>query len=120
MRRPLQIIELPAAHGPPEDRTDQKGQHDGQRNEQVQDVHGSHEIDRGLHGGHRFDGAPRDFLAIFRDYYGPTMNAFEAAARDGRREALQAELEALFQAENRGDAGRTEIPATYLKVIVTK
>ena len=66
----------------------------------------------------RFPGPPRDFLAIFRDYYGPTMNAFEAAERSGRREDLQAELEALFAAENRGDASRTEIPATYLKVTV--
>lgn len=68
----------------------------------------------------RYAGAPRDFLAIFRDYYGPTMNAFEAAEKAGRRANLQAELEALFAAENRGDAASTEIPATYLKVIVRK
>ena len=68
----------------------------------------------------RFAGTPREVLAIFRDYYGPTMNAFAAAEASGRRAELQAELEQLFERENRGGADRTEIPATYLKVIVRK
>jgi SAM-dependent methyltransferase len=68
----------------------------------------------------RYAGPPQDFLAIFRDYYGPTMNAFEAAERDGRKAELQQELETLFEAENRAGPLRTEIPATYLKVIVRK
>lgn len=68
----------------------------------------------------RFDGPPSQFLTVFRDYYGPTMNAFEAAEKAGRRDALQAELGRLFETENRGGAFRTEIPATYLKVIVQK
>lgn len=66
----------------------------------------------------RYPGPPADFLSVFRDFYGPTMNAFEAAEKDGRRADLQAELEALFTAQNQGDATRTEIPATYLKVTV--
>jgi SAM-dependent methyltransferase len=68
----------------------------------------------------RHAGPPREFLAIFRDFYGPTMNAFEAAERAGRRQDLQAELEQLFESENRGGPSRTEIPATYLKVVVRK
>lgn len=68
----------------------------------------------------RCDRPAAEFLALFRDYYGPTMNAFEAAERSGRRAELQAELEALFQAQNRGGAERTEMPATYLKVTVRK
>jgi SAM-dependent methyltransferase len=68
----------------------------------------------------RYAGTPREFLAIFRDYYGPTMNAFAAAEASGHRAALQTELEQLFERENRGGAGRTEVPATYLKVIVRK
>ena len=68
----------------------------------------------------RYAGTPREFLAIFRDYYGPTMNAFAAAEASGRRAELQTELEQLFERENRGGADRTEIPATYLKVIVLK
>ncbi|MDR7058845.1 MULTISPECIES: methyltransferase domain-containing protein [unclassified Sphingopyxis] len=68
----------------------------------------------------RYAGSPREFLAIFRDYYGPTMNAFAAAEASGRRAELQTELEQLFERENFGGADRTEIPATYLKVTVRK
>lgn len=68
----------------------------------------------------RYAGPPREFLAIFRDYYGPTMNAFEAAEKAGGRDNLQAELEKLFEAENRADGDGTEIPASYLRAIVRK
>jgi len=61
-----------------------------------------------------------DFLSIFRTFYGPTMNAFDAAAKDGRQGDLEAELAALFEAQNQGGPERTEIPAVYLKVVVTK
>ncbi|MCF8708701.1 MULTISPECIES: class I SAM-dependent methyltransferase [Sphingomonadaceae] len=66
----------------------------------------------------RYAGPSSAFLSVFRDYYGPTMNAFDAADKDGRRDDLQAELEKLFASENRGGADSTEIPATYLKVTV--
>jgi len=65
------------------------------------------------------DGSPAELLAIFRDYYGPTMNAFAAAAKDGREEELQGELEALFEAQNTSAEG-TSIPATYLRVTVAR
>ena len=67
----------------------------------------------------RHPGPPSELLAIFRHYYGPTMNAFEAAAKDGRAEQLAQELETLFAAQNRGGE-RTEIPATFLKVTATR
>ena len=67
----------------------------------------------------RGDGPPAELLAIFRNFYGPTMNAFEAAAKDGREEQLAAELTELFNAQNKGGE-RTEIPATFLKVTVRK
>ena len=58
-------------------------------------------------------------MAVFRDYYGPTMNAFEAAGKSGRVAELQGELEALFQAHNRSvRPGMTSIPATFLRVAV--
>jgi SAM-dependent methyltransferase len=63
-------------------------------------------------------GPPAELLALFRDYYGPTMNAYAAAAADGRAGALQAELEELFAAQNTADDGSTSIPATYLRVAV--
>lgn len=68
----------------------------------------------------RHAGPPAEFLDIFRHYYGPMMNAYEAAAKDGREEALHGELTALFDAQNRAGPDRTDIAATYLQVTVTK
>jgi SAM-dependent methyltransferase len=65
-------------------------------------------------------GVPSAYLAAFRTYYGPTMNAFEAAERNGRAGDLQQELEDLFNSQNRsGRDDATSIPATFLKVTVT-
>lgn len=65
------------------------------------------------------DGPPAALLDTFREYYGPTMNAFAAAAVDGREAALQEELATLFASQNRsGEPGRTVIPATFLQVTV--
>jgi SAM-dependent methyltransferase len=63
--------------------------------------------------------SPSAFVADFRDYYGPTMNAFAAAAKDGREDELQAELETLFAEQNTSEDG-TSIPATYLRVTVER
>jgi SAM-dependent methyltransferase len=64
-------------------------------------------------------GAPSAFVADFRSYYGPTMNAFAAAAHAGKAADLQKELEALFERENRsGVKDSTSIPATFLRVTV--
>jgi SAM-dependent methyltransferase len=64
-------------------------------------------------------GPPAELLAIFRDYYGPTMNAYAAAEADGRAAALHAELEELFERQNTAADGSTSIPATYLRVVVS-
>jgi SAM-dependent methyltransferase len=68
----------------------------------------------------RHPGSPAEFLEKFRLYYGPTMNAFEAATKDGREEQLRGELTKLFNQQNQAGADRTVIPATYLKVTVRK
>ena len=68
----------------------------------------------------RYAGPPREFFQMFKQYYGPTMNAFEAASKDGRADQLEAELTQLFEQHNRAGADKTEIPATFLKVTVTK
>ena len=66
-----------------------------------------------------FPGAPSGLVGEFRDYYGPTMNAFAAAEKSGRRADLQRELEALFESENQSeDKTKTSIPATFLRVTV--
>jgi SAM-dependent methyltransferase len=63
---------------------------------------------------------PPAFLAEFRMYYGPTMNAFAAAEQNGKSVELQEELEALFERQNRsGVKGATSIPATFLRVTAT-
>ena len=62
---------------------------------------------------------PSELLAEFRTYYGPTMNAFEAAAGRGEEDELQAELEALFNAQNASQSEQvTSIPTTFLRVTV--
>ena len=62
---------------------------------------------------------PTEFLAAFRSYYGPTMNAFDAAEATGRSDELQDELEALFNRHNTSrDDDNTSIPATFLRVSV--
>src|SRR6266571_292377 len=66
-----------------------------------------------------YPGPPSELVAEFRSYYGPTMNAFEAAAANGREAELQAELEALFSEQNTSD-GATSIPATFLRVTVKR
>jgi len=66
-----------------------------------------------------FAGAPSAFVGEFRAYYGPTMNAFDAAEKNGRAEDLQRELEALFEAQNKSpNKDATSIPATFLRVTV--
>ncbi len=64
--------------------------------------------------------SPTDFVQHFKNFYGPTMNAFEAAANNGKAAALQQELENLFTSQNTStDTNATNIPATFLKVTVT-
>jgi SAM-dependent methyltransferase len=63
--------------------------------------------------------SPTEFLTSFRDYYGPTMNAFDAAKANDRADDLFAELDALFKAQNTtGSPDATAIPATFLRVTV--
>lgn len=63
--------------------------------------------------------SPIEFVSAFKNYYGPTMNAFEAAEKNGKAMDLQSELEALFNGQNQSaDKNTTSIPATFLKVTV--
>jgi len=66
-----------------------------------------------------FPGTPPEFVAAFRRYYGPTMNAFDAAEKSGRANDLARELEALFTSQNTSTReGATRVPATFLRVTV--
>jgi SAM-dependent methyltransferase len=67
-----------------------------------------------------FAGTPSELVGEFKAYYGPTMNAFEAAAADGREDELLAELDELFNAQNTDPTGETtSIPATFMRVTIT-
>ena len=68
-----------------------------------------------------FDGTPDELLDVFATYYGPTMNAFDAARTAGRETDLRRELSELFNAKNTSrTSGRTSIPATFLRVTVLR
>jgi SAM-dependent methyltransferase len=66
-----------------------------------------------------FSSPPAALVDAFRKYYGPTMNAFEAAEKNGRAADLQKELEDLFNRQNQSARkDTTSIPATFLRVTV--
>ena len=68
-----------------------------------------------------FSGTPSESLDLFQTYYGPTMNAFEAAEKNGKADELRRELEALFTAQNTSPgSSSTSIPATFLRVTVVR
>jgi SAM-dependent methyltransferase len=63
--------------------------------------------------------SPEQYVADFRDYYGPTMNAYAGAAADGREAELHAELSALLAEHNKAAPGAgTTVEAAYLRVTV--
>ena len=66
-----------------------------------------------------YPGTSSELLGAFRKYYGPTMNAFEAAEKNGRASDLQNELEVLFNSQNTSPSkDSTSIPATFLRVTI--
>jgi len=67
-----------------------------------------------------YPGTPVEFLALFRNYYGPTMKAYAAAETNGRAAELQRELAELFTRQNQSsDPSNTIVPATFLRVTIT-
>lgn len=68
----------------------------------------------------RHPGPVSELREIHKQNAAPTINAYEAAQRDGRVEQLDAEFVELFESQNQGGADETVIPATYLRVTVLK
>jgi ubiquinone/menaquinone biosynthesis C-methylase UbiE len=64
------------------------------------------------------DKSPTDVIESFRQFYGPTMNAFEAAEKNGKVAELRRQLVELAKAQNQSPNGGTSIPATFLRVTV--
>lgn len=67
-----------------------------------------------------YPGPPASLVEVFRQFYGPTMNAFEAAEKNSRAGELQEQLEDLFTRQNKSPrSDSTVIPATFLRVTVS-
>lgn len=66
------------------------------------------------------DKQPADVIALFRRFYGPTMNAFEAAEKNGKAAELEQQLLELARAQNKATGGGTSIAATFLRVTVQR
>lgn len=65
--------------------------------------------------------SPEEYVSLFKNYYGPTMNAFEAAGKNGKSEDLESDLVTLFSSQNRsGTDNAILIDATFLLVTVLK
>lgn len=64
------------------------------------------------------DRSATDFMDAFKKFYGPTMNAVEAAEKSGRLEELKNQLTQLANSQNTNTAGGTHVPATFLRVTV--
>ncbi len=65
------------------------------------------------------DKSPAHVVESFRQFYGPTMNAFEAADKNGKVDELHKQLLELAKEMNRGTDNSTSIPATFLRVTVS-
>ena len=58
-------------------------------------------------------------IDLFKTYYGPTMNAFDAAAKTGRDQELLQQLVDLARSQNTATDGGVRIGATFMKVTVS-
>jgi ubiquinone/menaquinone biosynthesis C-methylase UbiE len=65
------------------------------------------------------DKSPEQVIESFRRFYGPTMNAYDAAEKSGRIEELHGQLVELAKSQNKSVNGGTAIPATFLRVTVS-
>jgi ubiquinone/menaquinone biosynthesis C-methylase UbiE len=65
------------------------------------------------------DKSPTQFIELFEAFYGPTMNAVDAAKKDGKAEELHAQLVELANSQNKNQDTGTLIPATFMRVTVS-
>ena len=65
------------------------------------------------------DKSPAELIDIFRKFYGPTMNAFDAAEKDGRTDELQEKLVAAAEAHNASADSGVTIGSTFMRVTVS-
>ena len=65
------------------------------------------------------DKSPTEFIGLFENFYGPTMNAVEAATKNGKADELHAQLVELANSQNKSKDAGTFIPATFMRVTVS-
>ncbi len=65
------------------------------------------------------DKSTAQFIDLFSRFYGPTMNAYEAAQKNGKEEDLNNQLLELAKSQNKSVGGSTSIPATFMRVTVS-
>jgi ubiquinone/menaquinone biosynthesis C-methylase UbiE len=63
--------------------------------------------------------SPEHFVEIFRNFYGPTLKAFEALDEANRR-GLNDDLIALIGRMNKATDGTMVVPSEYLETIISK
>lgn len=63
--------------------------------------------------------SPAQFVDLFEKFYGPTMNAVEAAQKNGKAEELHNQLLELANAQNKSKNAGTFIPATFMRITVS-
>jgi ubiquinone/menaquinone biosynthesis C-methylase UbiE len=64
------------------------------------------------------DKSPTEFIGLFETFYGPTMNAVEAARKNGKAQELHNQLMELANTQNKSGNAGTLIPATFMRVTV--
>jgi ubiquinone/menaquinone biosynthesis C-methylase UbiE len=64
------------------------------------------------------DTSPERYIETFRDFYGPTMNAYDAARKNGKADELHRQLVDLANSQNQSTGSGTRIPATFMRVTV--
>jgi ubiquinone/menaquinone biosynthesis C-methylase UbiE len=65
------------------------------------------------------DKSPAQFIDLMERFYGPTMNAVDAAQKNGKAEELHNQLLDLAREQNKSTDGSTSIPATFMRVTVS-
>jgi hypothetical protein len=65
------------------------------------------------------DKSAAQFVELLERFYGPTMNAVDAAQKSGKMEDLHKQLLELAKAQNKSTEGITSIPATFMRVTVS-
>ena len=64
------------------------------------------------------DKSPAEFVELLERFYGPTMNAVEAAQKNGKADELHSQLLELAKEQNKSTDGSTSIPATFMRVTI--